>query len=161
VHVCNDVGGWGSGFVLALNRRSMRPMEAYRRWARGELGAGAPFELGRVQPVAIAPDVVILNLIGQHGVRPRGAEGEPPVRYEAIRAGLERVARYAKDRSALSVHMPRIGSDLAGGEWWRIEEIIEEALLLAGVRVVVYDPDEAHRKRFTSPPHTPPQARSR
>ena len=24
-HVCNDVGGWGRGFVVALSRRGPRP----------------------------------------------------------------------------------------------------------------------------------------
>src|SRR5262245_22379163 len=30
-HVCNDVGGWGAGFVLAVSRRWPEPERAYRR----------------------------------------------------------------------------------------------------------------------------------
>lgn len=33
-HVCNDSGGWGKGFVLAVSRRWPEPEAAYRRWAR-------------------------------------------------------------------------------------------------------------------------------
>ncbi|MFJ6385555.1 hypothetical protein ACIQI7_36810, partial [Kitasatospora sp. NPDC092039] len=29
-HVCNDLGGWGKGFVLALSRRWPEPEAAYR-----------------------------------------------------------------------------------------------------------------------------------
>ncbi len=29
-HVCNDIGGWGSGFVLALSARWAAPEAAYR-----------------------------------------------------------------------------------------------------------------------------------
>ena len=38
-----------------------------------------------------------------------------------------------------SVHMPRIGCGLAGGEWSQIEPIIEEHLSKEGVAVTVYD----------------------
>ena len=35
VHVCNDVGAWGRGFVLALSRRWPEPERRYRHWAQG------------------------------------------------------------------------------------------------------------------------------
>ena len=38
VHVCNDIGAWGRGFVLALFKRTKRPEQAYKAWARGESG---------------------------------------------------------------------------------------------------------------------------
>ena len=31
-HVCNDIGGWGKGFVLALSRRWEQPESEYRAW---------------------------------------------------------------------------------------------------------------------------------
>ncbi|GHA76937.1 Appr-1-p processing protein [Streptomyces termitum] len=37
-HVCNDRGGWGKGFVLALSRRWPEPEAAYRRWHRERAG---------------------------------------------------------------------------------------------------------------------------
>lgn len=33
-HVCNDIGGWGRGFVLALSRRWPQPEADYRAWRR-------------------------------------------------------------------------------------------------------------------------------
>jgi O-acetyl-ADP-ribose deacetylase (regulator of RNase III) len=79
----------------------------------------------------------VANLIGQHGIVSR-AGGVPPVRYEAIRVGLMRVAAQAQAEGA-SVHMPRIGCGLAGGEWTKIEPIVAEALVGQGVEVTVYD----------------------
>ena len=38
-----------------------------------------------------------------------------------------------------SVHMPRIGSGLAGGKWEQVEGIIREELTAADVAVTVYD----------------------
>lgn len=47
VHVCNDPGGWGKEFVLALSRRWPEPEAAYRPWHRER--AGNDFGLGAVQ----------------------------------------------------------------------------------------------------------------
>ena len=59
------------------------------------------------------------------------------MRYEAIRKGLQRVAAKARQLGA-SVHMPRIGCGLAGGQWEEVAKIVEE-LVNRGVPVTVYD----------------------
>src|SRR5262249_13954931 len=33
-HICNDLGGWGKGFVLAVSRRWSEPEASYREWHR-------------------------------------------------------------------------------------------------------------------------------
>lgn len=134
VHVCNDVGGWGKGFVVALSRRWPEPEKRYRSWYRGE--EAQPFALGEVQFVPVSPEITVANLVGQRGLGTR--QRTPPVRYEAIRAGLGRVAEFARQQSA-SVHMPRIGCGLAGGRWEEIEPIITEELCAHGIPVSVYD----------------------
>lgn len=95
-----------------------------------------PFDLGQVQFMRFEENLWVANLIAQRGIRRSG--GKPPVRYDAIRTGLEKVSGFANRMSA-SVHMPRIGCGLAGGSWDEIEPIIEETLIKAGVRVTVYD----------------------
>ncbi|MFD5785590.1 macro domain-containing protein [Streptomyces sp. NPDC127037] len=136
LHVCNDLGGWGKGFVLALSRRWPEPEAAYRRWHRER--AHNDFGLGAVQFVPVSPFVRVANLVGQHGMR-RGSKGVP-VRYEAIDTGLATVADHALGLGA-SVHMPRIGCGLAGGTWSRIEPLIESRLTSRGLSVTVYDFD--------------------
>src|SRR5450432_2309150 len=83
VHVCNDVGGWGRGFVVAVSKRWPEPETCYRAWFRD--GGAPPFELGQVQFVEVCSELWVANMIGQHDTRPEG--GRPPVRYEAIRTG--------------------------------------------------------------------------
>ncbi|MFH8514516.1 macro domain-containing protein [Streptomyces gelaticus] len=136
VHVCNDLGGWGKGFVLALSRRWPEPEAAYRRWHRER--ADNDFSLGAVQFVQVSPYVWVANMVGQRGIR-RGSNGAP-VRYEAIDAGLDAVAGRARELGA-SVHMPRIGCGLAGGKWSRIEPLIEKRLTGRDIPVTVYDFD--------------------
>jgi len=134
VHVCNDIGGWGRGFVTAISKRWPEPEKRYRAWHGGE--QKQPFVLGEVEFVQVGDGLWVANLIGQRDVRTIG--GIPPVRYEAIRKGLQRVALEARQLGA-SIHMPRIGCGLAGGKWEVVGKIVEEELLRSGVPVTVYD----------------------
>ncbi|MFF3323821.1 macro domain-containing protein [Streptomyces sp. NPDC002889] len=133
-HVCNDLGGWGKGFVLALSRRWPEPEAAYRRWHRERAGNG--FALGATQCVQVGPYLWVANMVGQRGMR-TGSKGVP-VRYEAIDAALAAVGDKALELGA-SVHMPRIGCGLAGGKWSRIEPLIAARLTARGIGVTVYD----------------------
>ncbi|WP_328620446.1 macro domain-containing protein [Streptomyces sp. NBC_00354] len=133
-HVCNDIGGWGKGFVVALSKRWPEPEKAYRAWHRGR--SGNDFGLGAVQLVQVAPDVWVANMVGQRGIRT--GSGGPPIRYDAVERCLAALADHALERGA-SVHMPRIGCGLAGGKWPRIEPLITQALSARDVPVTVYD----------------------
>ncbi|MCX4903663.1 macro domain-containing protein [Streptomyces sp. NBC_00878] len=133
-HVCNDIGGWGKGFVLALSNRWPEPETAYRRWHRER--AGNDFGLGATQFVKVDRYVWVANMIGQRGTK-TGSKGVP-VRYEAIDAALVPLADRAVELGA-SVHMPRIGCGLAGGKWSRVEPLITERLIGRGIAVTVYD----------------------
>jgi len=133
VHVCNDVGGWGKGFVMALSKRWKEPENQYREWAK----SGDKFELGEVQFVQVEPTIWVANLIGQRDVK-KGKDGSPPVRYNAIRKGLVKVSTFARQING-SVHMPRIGCGLAGGTWDQIEPSITHELTGAGIETNVYD----------------------
>ncbi|MGI5347966.1 macro domain-containing protein [Streptomyces sp. CA-250714] len=135
-HVCNDLGGWGKGFVLALSRRWPEPEAAFRRWHRER--AHNDFGLGAVQFVQVDRYVWVANMVGQRGIR-RGSKGVP-VRYEAIDTALGLVGDKARELGA-SVHMPRIGCGLAGGRWERVQPLVEERLVRRGVSVTVYETD--------------------
>ena len=127
-HVCNDQGGFGKGFVLALSRRWPEPEAEYRKWAKQD-----SFKLGAVQYVRVAPDLYVANMIAQEGY---GGDGKPPIRYPALRQCLASLERQASRHKA-SVHMPRIGCGLAGGSWDEVEKLIQEKL--GNLQVFVYD----------------------
>jgi O-acetyl-ADP-ribose deacetylase (regulator of RNase III) len=133
-HVCNDRGVWGKGFVLALSRRWSEPARAFKQWHRER--EQNDFGLGAMQLVRVGEDVWVANIVSQHGIRP--AQGVPPIRYEALERCLDKLAAQAKELNA-SVHMPRIGCGLAGGEWNRIEPLIAQKLCEQDVPVTVYD----------------------
>ena len=134
-HICNDIGGWGKGFVLAISKRWPQPEQEYRQWYQHR--AGNDFALGSLQLVQVEPDIYVANLIGQKGLKKSVSQGVP-IRYEAVQDCLEKLAVQAEGLQA-SVHMPRIGCGLAGGSWDRIEPIIQETLIKNNIEVTVYD----------------------
>lgn len=138
-HCCNNIGGWGAGFVVALSRRWARPEAEYRSWFQRHGEVGFRNLLGAMQLVPVEHDIAVANIIGQHGTRASG--GEIPIRYEAISKGFGFIAQHAQtiaDRP-VSVHMPRIGCGLAGGSWSQIEPLIDRHFVTKGIPVTVYD----------------------
>ena len=135
-HVCNDIGKWGRGFVVALSRRWPQTRQRFLAWHAGQEPQAGEFRLGAVQFVEVEPGLWVANMIGQHLVKP--AEGVPPVRYEAIREAMRGVAKFAIEHGA-SIHMPRIGCGLAGGTWEQVGPIVEDATRDVAAGVYVYD----------------------
>ncbi|QAA32377.1 macro domain-containing protein [Clostridium manihotivorum] len=132
-HICNDIGAWGKGFVLAVSRSWSEPENQYKAWYK----VGDDFKLGKVQFVQVSDEIYVANMIGQRGIR-RGKTGTPPIRYEAVDQCLEEVAKKAIELDA-SIHMPRIGCGLAGGKWEEIEKLINKNIISKNIDVYVYD----------------------
>ena len=133
VHVCNDIGGWGKGFVMAISKRWKTPENKYREWFKSQDN----FSLGQTQFVKVDNDLWVANVIGKHKIN-KDENGNPPIRYDAIANGLDTVAKFAHDNSA-TVHMPRIGCGLAGGTWDKVEPLIQRSLADKGIETYVYD----------------------
>lgn len=131
VHVCNNIGAWGAGFVLAISKRWSEPEREYRSMSSTKR------KLGNVQFVPVETDIVVANMIGQENIKANDY-GVPPVRYSAIKICLERVLSLAKSMNA-SIHMPRIGCGLAGGQWEIMEQVIIAASKNFDVKIFVYD----------------------
>lgn len=132
-HICNDVGLWGRGFVMAISEQWSFPELDYRLWSSCENS----FRLGNTRLVQVECDIYVANMIAQHNIRGSAGSG-PPIRYYAVASCLDKLATEAKTLNA-SVHMPRIGCGLAGGSWDKIEPMIKKYLIDKGVSVTVYD----------------------
>lgn len=131
VHCCNNIGSWGAGFVRAVSAKWKQPEAAYRLWSADK----ASFQLGEVQMVRVETNITVANLIGQaYGY----TNGVPPIRYDAIRKGLQAVKEYCLKYN-YSFHSPRIGCNLAGGSWRVIEQIIVDEICSYDIPVTVYD----------------------
>jgi O-acetyl-ADP-ribose deacetylase (regulator of RNase III) len=128
-HICNDYGGWGAGFVLALSKLSKLPEQAYRALQVEHR------QLGNTYLVEIQPGLSAANMIAQHG---NSASGKPAVRYAALAFCLDSL-QYQLPGTNTAIHMPRIGCGLGGGDWETVEPLIIEYLSEKDIQVVVYD----------------------
>lgn len=126
-HISNDIRGWGAGFVLALSKRWNAPEREYRAMSKKDM------KLGNVQIVKVEEDIEVANMIGQHLCW--AENGIPPIRYDAVKECLKKVNQHAVENNA-TIHAPRFGAGLAGGDWNVIEKIIEETIT---VDVTIYD----------------------
>lgn len=127
-HVCNNKGGWGAGFVLAISRKWSEPEKRYRE--------DKLYDLGYTELVMVEKNIIVANMVAQHGFRSN--INPVPLCYGPLETCLRNVASFIKhDDLKWSVHMPRIGCGLAGGKWELVEPIIDKAL--AGIDVFVYD----------------------
>ena len=86
--------------------------------------------------VQVEADIEVANMIAQRGLRSPGSD-VMPLDYGALGDCLWEVARRAEHHAA-SVHMPRIGCGLGGGDWGVVEKLIEAELCLYA-DVFVYD----------------------
>ena len=147
-HVVNDIRRWGSGFVNAITARfGETPRNEYMRW--GESNDSDPnssgitdtvsraFILGAVQYVKVDNDITIANMLAQHKTRDTNDLPRPPIRYGALAEAMQGVRRHCW--GGKEIHCPKFGSDLAGGDWEVIEQMIQEIWVDAGVNVVIYE----------------------
>jgi hypothetical protein len=132
-HIVNDLGQWGSGFVLAVSARWPHLRQAYLDHVHS-ISAGTIL-LGTVQFVAAEPDLLVANMFAQEGLK--NHRQDIPLRYAALHTCLASVRQKALLQKA-SVHGPKFGARRAGGNWKVIENIIHEELCHHGVEVTIY-----------------------
>lgn len=113
-HGCNCKGSYAKGVALALANRWPKSKEAYMRAHRkGFLRPG----FGQFVPVK---EGLVANLMTQDGY----GRGGPHFDYQAAENVLSRLKTHCKAKG-LRIGIPRIGAGLAGGDWNKIEQMLE------------------------------------
>jgi O-acetyl-ADP-ribose deacetylase (regulator of RNase III) len=87
-----------------------------------------------VNLVRVERAILVANMVAQRDMRAQ--DGVLPILYDALLECLKQLGFHAHQLRA-SVHMPRIGRGLAGGEWEKVEPLISETLL--GTQIFGYD----------------------
>jgi hypothetical protein len=138
-HVCNDLGGFGAGFVLAIDKKWPEPKQEYKL-----LFERCPNDkkLGRVQLIQVESDIYIANMISQHGYI--GKDNPRPLRYVELITSMCKLVSEIKHNFSneqiekIVFHCPKFGSQLAGGNFDFVLDLIDEIWLENGFDVVVY-----------------------
>lgn len=133
MHVCNNLGGWGAGFVLSVSKRWKLPEQEYRKWFAGKQN----FKLGEVQFVFVQTDITVANMLAQHSIRSNNDE-PPAVEIKDLESCLEKIYLHAFENGS-SVHAPKIASGLAGLKWEEVEPLIKKHLIDKGIDVTIYE----------------------
>lgn len=143
-HICNNLGYWGKGFVMAIESKWPNVSKEYKYWVKNnndsrELSnvtySNSLFRLGEVQFVKADENIMIANMIAQNGIK--SSINQKPISYEALDQTLTYTYEYAK-KNNFSIHMPKIGSGLAGGDWNKILSMIEEKASFFQIETIIY-----------------------
>lgn len=131
LHICNNRGGWGAGFVLALSKKWKQPEMEYRECFRKKIN----FELGKIQPVKIEDNIHVVNMVAQNGYRT--VNNPTPLDYNALSECLNTVMVWIDENNFISpvIYCPKIGTGLSGGDWEHIKQILQNELSEIPIRV--------------------------
>lgn len=157
-HICNNIGGWGRGFVVALSKKWKEPESRYRMWHGScggvvrRSGTHSYLPLGEIQVVPVKDEhgtLFVANMVAQHEY---GSKDQIPLRYQALADCLKKLDGWIQSYQIakglmvrpdsvgdVTIHMPRIGCGLAGGSWDKVELLIGTTLF--EYDVFVYDLD--------------------
>jgi len=128
-HICNDKGGFGSGFVVPLSQHFPKSKMQYLAWH----SSGLDFGRGRVQFVE-DKNVVVANMVAQT------LGGERPIYYNDLSRCMDKVAHYiiVNLKRTGQIICPMFGSGLAKGDWNIVEKLIEDCWIRRGISVTVH-----------------------
>lgn len=130
-HICNDLGAWGAGFVLALSKRWTQPELHYR---------GLPaYQLGKCYLVDVEDDITVANMIAQHGFH--SFDNKVPFRYDDMMTALWFIRDTIMDDvdNTYEIHAPKFGAGLGGGNWEEIEKGIKHVFEDNDFDIVIYE----------------------
>lgn len=132
-HVCNNIGAWGSGFVLNLSKQYKEPEIVYRRSEK--------LEMGTIQIVKVTEKIIIANMIAQR-LKNAYEKHDIPLSYDALRICLHKLREECFMQDTWEIHCPKFGSGLARGNWNVIEQILIEVFSRKSIRetkIFVYE----------------------
>lgn len=132
-HVCNNIGGWGLGFVVALSKWCKTPERVYRSQKNYPLGHNIYARCDK-HPKPIW----VVNMVAQSGTV--SLDNPRPLNYEALYKCMENIGLGIKSNDNpenYTIVAPKFGSHLAGGNWNIIEVMIEE--LWKDLEVHIYE----------------------
>lgn len=129
-HGCNCRGGFGAGIAKQILLQFPRAEQAYMKKFKTE-----GWRLGEVQIVKVGDKKFIANCATQDKYgSPKG--GKVYADYGAIKEVMVQLKDLCLEYN-YQLAMPKIGAGLAGGDWGKIEQIINE--VFKDIEVWVYE----------------------
>jgi len=124
---------WGGGVARSAAKKFPA---AQQKFMEAIIELPAADRLGSTIFSQANDELVIASLIAQQGY---GKSLFPRIRYAELESCLEKVVEKSATTSA-SIHMPKIGTGAAGGDWDMIYEMIDDIMVRSGLEVTIYEP---------------------
>ena len=130
MHVVNNLGYWGKGFVLALSNRYPNIKKKYKDYC--DSYSDKKDLLGNVQTFNMG-DCFVANLFAQNGIYSK--TNPTPIDYHALTESLNAlydlvILHYKNNGILYQIQCPKnMGAGLARGSWSKIENIIIDCLI--------------------------------
>lgn len=132
-HGCNCRGSFGYGIAGQIVKVFPHAKEAYMTKFQKE-----GWRLGEIQEVDCGTKIII-NCATQYYYGNPAKSGRSYATYDAIRLVMKNLHQLSVQKDIL-IAMPKIGSDLGGLEWNKIEEIINEIFTTRNIVVYEFKP---------------------
>jgi len=129
IHVCNNAGGWGAGFVNVLSSKYPEPEKIYRN--------AKVLTLGDIQMVKVLGNMYVINMIAQTLYYRKKVNLD----YNALAKCLESVNKIAEVMDAVIIG-PKFGAGLAGGDWQEVEKLIKTQFNLFSRDEIIFELDK-------------------
>ena len=153
-HVVNDLGIMGAGVALALRKKWNAVFKYYYGYILDqtlgledeELKSARLALLGKLAApgvglIGVEENIFVANMIAQNEVISN--VNQRPLRYDALVSCMNLIKdTIQKGRikyGDVEIHTPKFGSDLAGGNWDFILELIEDIWIQNNINVIVYE----------------------
>lgn len=117
IHGCNCFNTMGAGFAAELKKNYPEAYMADCQTTKGDRNKLGDFTFCKID------DLTIINAYTQFACFPRGKDH---FEYVAFHNFLDNYLGSVRNKR---IKMPKIGAGLAGGDWGRIERIINQLLL--------------------------------
>ena len=130
-HGCNCFCTMGAGIAKSVAAQFPQALNADRQTPKGERTKLGTCSFAEVETAH--GKLTVVNAYTQFHYRGRGDKAD----YEAIRVCMRWLAEHYPHAR---IGLPKIGAGLAGGDWPRIERIMDEELSGCDVTVIEYQP---------------------
>ncbi|MBW2604676.1 MAG: macro domain-containing protein [Deltaproteobacteria bacterium] len=131
VHGCNCFCTMGGGIAKGIKSEFPEVFDADRATAKGSKEKLGTCSFAKIEREGIR--LIVVNGYTQFDYRGRGVK----VDYDAVRSCMKWIKENFEGKR---IGLPKIGAGLAGGDWERISQIIDEELAGENVTLVVYKP---------------------
>lgn len=127
IHQTNCTKGFGSGVAKAIKEKYPIVAEKHQYACETNIvhGNKSSALLGKIQPVKVGPEQVIINMYSQDTY---GYDGAKYTSYDALDSCLKKVKDYCYEHNVTRIAMPYKMSSVRGGASWNVVMAIVKSI---------------------------------